>query len=213
MEILIHGANVLYLVSYVMRDILWLRIFTVTAAILLVSFFYLQPEPLLSAVVWNIVFVVLNVFWIARLIWERRPIALTREQQILCELVFHTIKPREMLAMLKIAEWQDATAGECFQRKGAAMDRLMVIYSGKARLETDGKIVGDLKPGQFIGSVSYVTADPSPANVTAIEPTRYVCWPHAKLKPFLDKNRELADALNVMLGVDLATRLRETWNG
>ena len=32
MEILLHVANVIYLASYSVRDILWLRIFTVGAA-------------------------------------------------------------------------------------------------------------------------------------------------------------------------------------
>ena len=95
-DALIHVANILYLLSYIMRDILWLRVFTVIAAICLMAFFYLQPDPLLTPIYWNLLFVTLNVYWICRLIYERRPVKLTDEQERLCQLVFHTIKPREM---------------------------------------------------------------------------------------------------------------------
>ena len=43
MEILLHSANVIYLVSYVMRDILWLRFFTIIAALCLIFVFLLSP--------------------------------------------------------------------------------------------------------------------------------------------------------------------------
>ncbi len=79
METLIHSANVIYLVSYVMRDILWLRIFTVIAAACLILYFYFLPEPFLTPVYWNILFITLNVFWIARLLLERRPVQLTAD--------------------------------------------------------------------------------------------------------------------------------------
>jgi hypothetical protein len=54
-----------------MRDILWLRIFTVVAAACLILYFYFLPEPLLTPVYWNILFIALNFFWIARLLHER----------------------------------------------------------------------------------------------------------------------------------------------
>ncbi len=50
MEVLIHSANVIYLVSYTMREILWLRVFTVIGATCLIFYFYLQPEPLLTPI-------------------------------------------------------------------------------------------------------------------------------------------------------------------
>ena len=43
MDYLINIANVLYLFSYLVRDILWLRILTVIAASFLIPYFYLRP--------------------------------------------------------------------------------------------------------------------------------------------------------------------------
>ena len=42
LELLIHAANVLYLFAFLVRDILWLRILTVVAALCLVPYFYFR---------------------------------------------------------------------------------------------------------------------------------------------------------------------------
>jgi hypothetical protein len=48
-----------------------LRILTIVAACCLVTFFYSQPEPLMTVVYWNIFFVALNAFQLIRIFRER----------------------------------------------------------------------------------------------------------------------------------------------
>ena len=210
-EPLIHAANVLYLLAFMVRDILWLRILTVVAASCLIPYFYIQPVPLMTAIYWNLAFTALNLFWIARLFLERRPVKLSVEEERLCELVFRTMTPREMMKILKLATWEDAAAGECFVERDKPLDRLMVIFSGKACVEVDGRNVTELQPGQFIGSISYVTEETAPANIVSIEPTRYVSWPKSKLKDFMNKNQDLHSALKTALAIDLTKWLQATW--
>ena len=124
---------------------------------------------------------------------------------------FRTMTPREMIKLLKLATWENAEAGECFVERDKPLDRLMVIYSGKACAEVDGRNVTELQPGHFIGSINYVTDEPAPANVVAIEPTRYVCWPKSTLKDFMNKNPELHSALKSTLAIDLTRWLQATW--
>ena len=210
-ELLIHAANVLYLFAYMVRDILWLRILTVVAAACLMPYFYLQPTPLMLPIYWNVVFTALNLFWIVRLFLERRPVKLNEEEQRLCELVFRTMTPREMIRILKLGSWQTAAADECFINRGAPLDQLMVIYSGKACAEVDGKHVAELQPGQFIGGISYITEEKAPANIISLEPMRYVSWPKTSLKDFMTKNPELHTALQTTLAIDLTKWLRASW--
>jgi hypothetical protein len=72
MEALIYIANMLYLASYFIQDILRLRALTITAAMCLVGYFYLRPEPLMTVVWWNLFFVALNVLHISRVLTRRR---------------------------------------------------------------------------------------------------------------------------------------------
>ncbi len=62
MEALVYIANVLYLASYFMSDLLRLRLLTVTAACVLVAYFSLQPEPMITVICWDLFYVALNVF-------------------------------------------------------------------------------------------------------------------------------------------------------
>jgi hypothetical protein len=62
----------------------------------------------------SLVFRALNVYWIVRLPVERAPMKPNADEQRLCELVFRTMSPREMIRLLKIASWKDAEKGECF---------------------------------------------------------------------------------------------------
>lgn len=71
MEMLVYVANVLYLLSYMVRDMLHLRLLTITAAILLVTYFYRQPDPLMTVVCWNIFFVALNAVQLAWILRDR----------------------------------------------------------------------------------------------------------------------------------------------
>jgi len=71
MEALVYAANFLYLFSYLVRDILHLRCLTIVAACLLVTYFYNQPEPLMTIVGWNLFFVALNVIQLTRIFRER----------------------------------------------------------------------------------------------------------------------------------------------
>ncbi len=210
-DLLIHVANVLYLFAFMVRDILWLRILTVIAASCLIPYFYFQPVPLMTPIYWNLTFTALNTFWIVRLFLERRPVKLSAEEQRLCELVFRTMTPREMIKILKLATWEEAAAGECFVERDKPLDRLMVIFSGKACVEVAGRNVTELEPGQFIGSISYVTEETAPANIVSLEPTRYVSWPKSKLKEFMNKNPDLHSALKTTLAVDLTKWLQATW--
>jgi Cyclic nucleotide-binding domain len=210
-DLLMNLANVLYLFSFMVRDILWLRGLAVIAAACLIPYFYFRPEPLLTPIYWNLVFAALNIYWICRLLLERRPVKLSTEEQRLCELVFRTMTPREMIKLLKLATWENAEAGECFVERGKPLDRLMVIYSGKACAEVDGRNVTELQPGHFIGSISYVTEEGAPANIVAIEPTRYISWPKSKLKDFMNKNPDLHSALKSTLAIDLTRWLQATW--
>ena len=211
MEALIHTANVIYLVSYVMRDILWLRIFTVVAAACLILYFYFLPEPLLTPVYWNILFIALNFFWIARLLHERRPVQLTAEEKQLCELVFRLISPREMISLLKIGTWQTAAANDCLLAGGSELDKLLLIQSGQACLIVDGVKAQTINPGQFMGSISFITDEIAPADFVALEPTRYLQWDKSSLKKYLTKNPELHAAIQAMLSMDLTEKLKASW--
>ncbi|RYE08937.1 MAG: hypothetical protein EOP22_11455 [Hyphomicrobiales bacterium] len=72
MDLLINGANLLYVATYFTTDMLRLSLMTSVAALWLALYFANQPEPLWNVVLWNLFFLGLNVIQVLRLILQRR---------------------------------------------------------------------------------------------------------------------------------------------
>jgi len=207
-EYLIHIANVLYMLSYLMRDILWLRVLTVFAATCIIPYFYFRPEPLMAPIYWNLLFTSMNIYAIWRLLLERRPVHLTEDEQRLRQLVFRPLTPQEMIKLLKIGRWEDHACQECFVKGQKMCDQLAVIYSGKVSVEVNGEPVTELREGQFIGGTEFFIEEPGTGSVVALEPTRCLWWPKPKLKEFLKNNPDIHAAFQMILGMDLTSRLQ-----
>jgi hypothetical protein len=208
MAYVIHVANVLYLLSYLVKDILWLRLLSICGGGLLMVVYVVSVPPMLTPLAWAVVFASINAYQIYRLILERRPVRLEQEAQRLYQLVFRSLTPREFVKLLSIARWDSASASARLVERGMHLDRMMVIVAGSTSVQVDGKTVTQLGPGQFIGEMSFITGEPPSADVVATEDTRVVSWPKAELTKFLSNNQPLRAAMQLVIGTDLVAKLR-----
>lgn len=204
---LIHAANVLYLFSYLVRDILWLRVLTVVAASTLIPYFH--TEGLLAPIVWNLLFTSINLYQIYRLLLERRPVRLEAKEERLFHLAFRTLTPREFMKLASIGEWVRVEGGDEIVSAGAPVTRLQCLYEGQASVLVKGKTVATLNPGCFIGEMSYLTGDSASATVTSEGRAELMCWDRERLEAFLAKHDPIRGALQLVLGTDLATKIRQ----
>lgn len=208
MNYLIHVANVLYLVSYLVRDILWLRVLTIVAATTLLPYFY--ANGLYPPIAWNALFLAINIYQVYRLLLERRPVQLDENDERLYHLAFRALKPREFVKLLAAGERRTADAGSELVAQGSKLDNLLVVESGNAEVRVDGRAVAELGPGHFVGEMSYLTGDETSAAVRAGEELRYVCWPREQLDRVLTDSPDIRGALQTLIGTDLVRKLRAT---
>jgi hypothetical protein len=206
--ILFHLANVLYLASYAVRDILWLRLITVLGGLTLLASFLVQPAPPWPAVTWNLLFFIINVVRIHLLLLERRPVPLDADEQHLANLVFRGLRPRELLRLLRAGRFLDHGAGAPLIRRSEPLAHLLLVVRGRARVERADQPPIEIGEGTFIGELCYLTGKPPGADVIASAPVRVVQWPTAELRALLEANPELHVVMQQVLGSDLATKLR-----
>jgi hypothetical protein len=109
-DYLVHFSNALLLVSYSVRDILWLRWFAVAAALTNIPYFLLQSNKLCPPVIWALVFTAINLYQILRIYLERRPVVLSKDEQKLYDMGFGALRPREFVSLLMAGEWETAAA-------------------------------------------------------------------------------------------------------
>jgi CRP-like cAMP-binding protein len=206
-EYLVHFSNVLMLVSYSVRDILWLRWFAVAAALTNMPYFLLQREILWPPVLWAGVFTAINVYQIARIYLERRPVVLSDDEQRLYELGFRSLRPREFVSLMLAGEWKNGVAGDQLLTEGQPVTSICIPISGTLEIRRRGDYLGHLEPGQIIGSTLALTGSPSPIDAAFTGPGRYMRWPLSSLRTFIDRRPELRVTLQGLVNQDLAGKV------
>jgi CRP-like cAMP-binding protein len=206
-DYLVHFSNVLLLVSYSVRDILWLRWFAVAAALTNMPYFLLQHTVLWPPVLWALVFTAINLYQISRIYLERRPVVLSDDERRLYDLGFQSLRPREFVSLMLMGEWKSASAGERILIEGEPVSRLCVAITGRAEVRKQGQRIGTLEPGHLIGTALALMGASSPVEATFTEPSRYMSWPLSSLRTFVDKRPDLRVTLQGLVSRDLATKL------
>lgn len=208
MSWLMHLANVLFLASYAVRDILWLRVLTVLASLTLIAWFAAGgPAPEWSGIAWQSVFLAINGLRLARLIAERRPVVLTEDEERVHRLVFRALRPRQMRALSQLGAWQGLEPSAPLARAGEPLARLFVIATGRAGVEVNGERVTELGPGSLVGEMSFLTDAIPRASVLATEPMRVLGWDKATLRAYLEDEPDVRTALQQAIGADLCAKL------
>jgi Popeye protein conserved region len=207
LDYLVHFSNVLMLAAYSVRDILWLRWFAVAAALTNIPYFLFQGTVLWPPILWAVVFTVINLYQIAQLYLERRPVVLSPDEQKLYDLGFQSLRPREFVSLSLVGEWKNADPGETVVSEGEPVSSLSIPISGAAEVQKSGERIGELKPGHIIGTALAFTGDPSPVRVTFTEPARYMHWSLSSLRRFVDMRPDLRTALQGLISRDLAQKL------
>jgi CRP-like cAMP-binding protein len=208
MEHLIHVANALILLSFCLKEILWLRLLSILASLCFVLYFLNLPQPLMAPVVWNSIFAAVNIVQIVRLVLERRPAKLSREEQMLHQLAFSDIDARDFERMVRLADWRSEEAGALLVRQGVQLEELLMLLEGSLSVETGSIGVRSIGLGQFIGEMSYLAGGTPSVDIVASEDARVVVWPGAALRGFLEVRPDLRAAVQLLMGRDLVQKAR-----
>jgi hypothetical protein len=203
----LHAANVLLLVAYSVRDVLWLRLFAVASALIAIPYFALQPAPLWVPIAWSSVFAAINLFQSWRLFVERRPVKLTPEEEQVRRLAFEDLPSRKVLQVLNVGSWITVETGERMIERGKCPEAVSLIVRGTVRVARNEGVLGDLVAGNFVGSVLQLSGAPAEVDAVAIEPVRALSWEVETLERYLTANPEVRIVLQRRLARDLAGKL------
>ncbi|QNI01951.1 cyclic nucleotide-binding domain-containing protein [Halomonas sp. SH5A2] len=200
-------ANALFCLAYIVRDMAWLRAITILASSSTLPYFYFQSTPLYGAMSWQIAFIAINTVNLTFLLLQRRPIKLTQEEQWLHDTTFSLLKPRRMRRLLQHAESHEIQSGEALIEQGKELRALIILLSGSASVKVNGIERATLSPGDFAGEMSFITGRLTSADVIANEPVRYLIWPSSVLERMYQRDPEIKNTIQSIIGFDMATKL------
>ena len=88
--------------------------------------------------------------------------------------LFRGMTDRSFDAIANLASETNYGAGDVLVRQGEPGHEFVIIVTGRARVERDGKSIRELGPGDFLGEISLVDGSPRTATVTALDPIHAV---------------------------------------
>ena len=203
-----HLAFGLIAFSFLVKDILYLRLVSVVASLFSVLYnFYIPVEPMWIAIGWNIIFILLNLYHVAVIIYEKRPVDMTDKEKELYETMFKGLTPVEFLKITKVAEWKKFNTPLHIITQGKPVKDLILIYNGTVDVLVNDNKVAELKDGQFVGEMSFLTEKPATATCRVEHNAECLVWPQKDFKDLLKRNPSLYFTIQSLLSEQVSNNL------
>lgn len=203
-------AFILVACSFMVKDIIWLRFISITASIC--SIFYnshVTASPLWVPISWNLIFISLNFYHITKIIYGNRKVKLSSIELELYQMSFSALNLMEFSKLIRMGEWRKAEVGTILIEEGQVMEELLMIYSGRVDILVKNKKVNELKDGQFIGEMSFLSNHQASATVKTVLPTEYVSWKQKDLKALVSRNPAIVFSLQAAMGAQMSLAIKE----
>ena len=203
-----HLAFGLIAFSFLVKDILYLRILSILASLFSVLYnFYIPVEPMWLAINWNIIFVLVNIYHISVIIYEKRPVKMSSKEKELHETMFRGLTPVEFLKITKIAKWKKYKPPLPIITQGKPVNDLILIYNGTVDVLVNDNKVAELKDGQFVGEMSFLTEKPATATCKVEHNAECLVWPQKDFKDLLKRNPSLYFTIQSLLSEQVSNNL------
>ena len=203
-----HLAFGLIAFSFVVKDIFWLRIMSIAASGFSIFYNYFIPaEPMMIAIGWNFIFITVNLYHIAVIVYEKRPVKMSSKNRELYDTMFKSMSPVEYLKINKIAKWKKFKVGDEIISQSKPVKNLHLIYNGTVDVVVGIQPVAELKDGQFVGEMSFLTEKPATATCIAKHDTECLVWDQQSFKDLLKRNPSLYFSIQSLLSAQVSDAL------
>ena len=207
-DIIGHLAFGLIAFSFLVKDIFWLRIMSIAASLFSIFYnYFIPPIPMWIAIFWNGIFIIVNLYHIAILIYEKRPVKMNPKDRELYDTMFKSMSPVEFLKITKIAKWKKFKKNSKIITQGKPVKDLHLIYNGTVDVVVGIEPVAELRDGQFVGEMSFLTEKPATATCVVKHDTECMVWNQESFKDLLKRNPSLYFSIQSLLSAQVSDAL------
>ena len=203
-----HLAFGLIAFSFLVKDVVCLRIVSTAASLFSVFYNYTIPvEPMWLAINWNFVFIAVNLYHIGIILYEKRAVKMDDRNEELYQTLFKEMTPVEYLKISRAAEWVSLKSGQRIITQGMPVPDLYLIYNGTVDVIVDGDRVTHLKDGEFVGEMSFLTEKVATATCKVKYDTICLVWKQREFKDLLKRNPSLYFTIQSVLSAQVSDKL------
>ena len=203
-----HLAFGLIAFSFLVKDIFWLRILSILASLFSVFYNYTIPtEPMWLAINWNFIFVGVNLYHIGIILYEKREVKMDEKDEELYQTLFKEMSPVEYLKISRAAKCETFKPGKRIITQGMPVPDLYLIYNGTVDITIDNEHIAQLKDGEFVGEMSFLTEKVATATCKVKYEAQCLVWKQREFKELLKRNPSLYFTIQSVLSAQVSDKL------
>ena len=113
-------------------------------------------------------------------------------QQLASVPLLADLDDRVRRRLAEVGKRRTYDADDPIVKEGSTGTALYIILSGKARVEREGQVIGELSPGEFFGELALIEEHPRSATVIAVTETDCLLFPAWEFTALLKEHPEIA---------------------
>ncbi|MEL7012027.1 MAG: cyclic nucleotide-binding domain-containing protein [Pseudomonadota bacterium] len=206
----VHIALLFYVIGFLTRDELMLRIQVLTGTFFYILYYYfISDAPLWEAILASMAIAAANLYSSFIIIHERSTMGMSSEDIALYQK-FNTLKPGHFRRIMKNAQRRHMDTDTVLLDMGQSVDKLFYLRSGEVEISRGGKIAA-VKDGHFFGELSFLKGTPASATVMAKAGADVIIWDQKTLQAIMEKSPVISNAIIALFNEDLAAKLMVNW--
>ena len=125
----------------------------------------------------------------------------------LYDTMFRSMSPVEFLKITKIAKWKKFKKGDEIIIQSKPVKDLHLIYNGTVDVVVGIEPVAELRDGQFVGEMSFLTEKVATATCKVKYETQCLVWKQREFKELLKRNPSLYFTIQSVLSAQVSDKL------
>ena len=199
---LIHVANTFVLLSFLVKEIMYLRLLSILGGFAFIGYFSLSFDVVQwSPISWNLLFILINLYQIIRIIIERRPIQFNERELQLKRKAFPNISDREWFELLKIGEWkyipQENYSPAIF------VNSILILSDGYLQKNTSHRNYFKLEQGSLIGGINFLTGKLLDEEFDCNCDIEILTWSIPSFRSFLQEKPQTSAEFQKLIGQEI----------
>ncbi len=208
--ILFNTANIIFLLAFMAKKIVWLRLLTITGMMVSIPYYlYFLEAPMWNNIFWVSTYALINLVMLFIIYLESRPVKLSDLEQKIYDLTFKSLEPRVFKKLIDHGSLEELQPEVVLVNRDSELDSLMLVVEGEAEVVLKHGEHLIIPTGGFIGEQSFITGGKTSADVTSgEEATMILRWNSEVLRKYLVGKETLKDNLDLIFTADLIHKLR-----
>lgn len=203
-----HISYILIAISYYLTNIFWLRVTAVVGLSMEIWYFRLSGGNLSTGIAWDMVFIAINAYQLYWLYDEHRKATRFEGASHFKQGAFAGLSSLQISRLVKAGTWRDVPQGGALTIEGQPVKALFYVANGVFSVVKGDMEVARIEPGAFAGEMAFLSGAWASATVRAVSPSKVFAFDSEGLRKMTRDDEVSAAALHLMLGRDLAQKLR-----